>query len=258
MQISIDVAGANRDIVLLGDPDYSDGSAAPLPGTRVEVERIAGLLISQGWSEDEVHRFVGSEATASRVAAIDDPRVLHLAAHGTYRQTPAIPVSKSPSVDDYTWRRWDFMASAPLSDLDQALLQAVLVLSPQAESHDDSAGGRLLTALELSSLNLIACRLAVLSACQTGIGQTERGAGVLGFQYALLASFAHASLVSLWSVPDHETSDLMDAFYRGFIANGWDARRAYTTTLRGACRQQGRPVHPYYWAAFVLLDQVHR
>ena len=141
MQISIDVAGANRDIVLLGDPDYSDGSAAPLPGTRVEVERIAGLLISQGWSEDEVHRFVGSEATASRVAAIDDPRVLHLAAHGTYRQTPAIPVSKSPSVDDYTWRRWDFMASAPLSDLDQALLQAVLVLSPQAESHDDSAGG---------------------------------------------------------------------------------------------------------------------
>jgi CHAT domain-containing protein len=109
-----------------------------------------------------------------------------------------------------------------------------------------------------SSLNLIACRLGVLSACETGIGQPERGAGVLGFQYALLASFAHASLISLWSVPDRDTSDLMNAFYRRVIANGWEVGPAYLATLRDACRQQGQAVHPYFWAAFVLVGSVTR
>ena len=259
MRISIDTAGVNRDIVLLGDPDYSDGFAAPLPNTGVEVERIAGLLIEKGWPETEVHRHVGPEATASQVAAVEHPRVLHLAAHGSYLPAPAIPVSRSGSAEgSNSWHRWEDQGAAPLSDLDRALLRAVLVLSPQVESHDDPAAGRLLTALELSSLNLIACRLAVLSACETGIGQPERGAGVLGFQFALLASFAHTSLVSLWSVPDRETSDLMNAFYRRLTANDWDARAAYLATLRDACRQQGKPMHPYYWAAFVLLGSVNR
>lgn len=254
MRISIDTAGVNRDIVLVGDPDYSDGSAAPLPNTGVEVERIAGLLIEKGWLEADVHKHVALEATVSRVAAVNHPRVLHLAAHGSYLPALANPMPKScPAEGAYSWHRWEDQASAPLSNLDQALLRAVLVLSPQVEFHDDPAAGRLLTALELSSLNLIACRLAVLSACETGIGQPERGAGVLGFQYALLASFAHASLVSLWSVPDRETSDLMDAFYRRLTANDWDTRAAYLATLRDACRQQDKPVHPYYWAAFVLL-----
>ena len=254
LEVSIDRAGVNRHMVLLGDPDYSDGSAAPLPNTGVEVKRIAALLVEKGWTEAEVHNHVGPEATVSRVTAVEHPRVLHLAAHGSYLPAPAIPVSRTGSAEgSNSWHRWEDQCSAPLSALDQALLRAVLVLSPQDESHEDPAAGRLLTALELSSLNLVACRLAVLSACETGIGQPERGAGVLGFQYALLTSLAHASLVSLWSVPDRETSDLMDSFYRRLAANEWDTRAAYLATLRDACRQQGSPVHPYYWAAFVLL-----
>ncbi|RPI20517.1 MAG: CHAT domain-containing protein [Acidobacteria bacterium] len=253
MQISIDTAGVNRDIVLLGNPEYSDASAAPLPGTGVEVDQIAGLLIGQGWSENEIHRSVGPAATVSRVAAVNHPRILHLAAHGSYLPAPTVPVSEPPPPNRYSWRRLDDMASAPLSDLDRALLRAVLVLSPQPESHDDPAAGRLLTALELSSLNLIACRLAAFSACETGIGQAERGAGVLGFQYALTVSFAHAGLVSLWSVPDRETSDLMSSFYSRLIDEQGEVEGAYLATLRKACRRRRQLVHPYYWAAFVLL-----
>jgi CHAT domain-containing protein len=258
MRIPIDAAGVNRDIVLLGDPDYSSGYATPLPNTRVEVEGIASLLISQGWPEDKVHKYVGTCATASRVAAFNHPRVLHVAAHGAYRRAPTTPVLEATTANGYSWRRWEEQGSATLSELDQALLRAELILSPQTESHEDPAAGRLLTGLELSSLDLIACRLAVLSACESGIGQPERGAGVLGFQYALLASFAHAGLVSLWSVPDRETSDLMDAFYRRLIASNWEVRPTYLTTLRHACRRKGQPVHPYYWAAFVLLGSVNR
>ena len=254
LEISIDRAGANRDIVLLGDPDYSDGSAAPLPNTAAEVKRIAALLVEKDCTEAEVHKLVGPEATVSRVTSFEHPRVLHVAAHGSYLPASAIAMSRARSAEgSNSWHRWEDQCSAPLSSLDQALLRAVLVLSPQDEFQNDPAAGRLLTALELSSLNLVACRLAVLSACETGIGQPERGAGVLGFQYALLTSLAHASLVSLWSVPDRETSDLMDAFYRRLTANEWDTRGAYLATLRHACRQQDNPVHPYYWAAFVLL-----
>jgi CHAT domain-containing protein/tetratricopeptide (TPR) repeat protein len=254
LEISIDRSGVNRDMVLLGEPDYSDGSAAPLPNAGVEVKRIAALLAEKGWSAAELHDHVGPEATVSRVTAVEHPRVLHLAAHGAYLPASAIPVSGPGSAEgSNSWHRWEDQCSAPLSSLDQALIRAVLMLSPQDESHDDPAAGRLLTALELSSLNLAACRLVVLSACETGVGQPEPGAGVLGFQYALLTSLAHASLVSLWSVPDRETSDLMDAFYRRLTANNWDTRLAYLATLRDACRQQGNAVHPYYWGAFVLL-----
>ncbi|WP_404926585.1 CHAT domain-containing protein [Mesorhizobium sp. ORM16] len=258
MRISIDVAGVNRDVILLGDPDYSGASVAALPNTRVEVEGIARLLIDHGWSDDDIHKYLGAEATASQVFSFDHPRVLHVAAHGSYQPAAALPVSNLIATPATSWRRWDERESDPLSDLDRALLRAVLLLSPQKEFHSDRVAGRLLTALELSSLNLIACRLAVLSACESGIGQPERGAGVLGFQYALLASFAHAGLVSLWSVPDRDTSDLMSSLYRSLVSNSWDVRRSYLATLRGACRCNGKAVHPYFWAAFVLLGSINR
>ena len=257
MQISIDTAGVNRDIVLLGDPDYSGGFATPLPNTGVEIETIARLMIDQGWSENEVHKYSGTGATASRAASFNHPRVLHLAAHGSYLPNP-FPVSSLSATNNKGWARWDEQGSEALSDLDRALLRAALFLSPQADAHDDLAAGRLLTALELSSLDLIACRLAVLSACETGIGQPEHGAGILGFQYALMASFTHASLVSLWSVPDRGTSDLMGAFYRRLVASGWEVRPSYLATMRDACRHEGRAVHPYFWAAFVLLGSIYR
>jgi CHAT domain-containing protein/tetratricopeptide (TPR) repeat protein len=258
MRLSIDVAGAS-DMVLLGDADYSDGYATPLEGTKLEIEAVARLLTSKNYSAQDLHRFEGPDATAARVIEFSDPRVLHLAAHGSYLAASSAPPPAAAPADPYkSWRRWEDKGAASLSVLDQALLRAVLVLSPQAGALDDPAGGRLLTALELSSLNLIACRLVALSACETGIGQQERGAGVLGFQYALLGTFAHASLVSLWSVPDLETSNLMTALYGHLISGNWEVRPAYLAALRGACRGPDGPVHPYFWGAFVLLGAVNR
>jgi CHAT domain-containing protein len=259
MQLSIDTAGVSREVVLLGDPDYSDGSALPLPGTKDEVEEIAQLFLAHGYSKDEVHPFIGPDATASRVVGVDHPRVLHVAAHGSYLAAATASAMASTPVDGYkSWRKWEDLGAAALSNLDVSLLRAVLVLASQSDSHDDPSAGRLLTALELSSLNLIACRLIALSACETGLGQVDRGAGVLGFQYAILASFAHAGLVSLWSVPDRETSDWMRKLYQRLVDSNWQVRPAYLATLRETCRANGRVVHPYYWAAFALMGSINR
>jgi CHAT domain-containing protein len=156
------------------------------------------------------------------------------------------------------------MATWPLSELDLALLRPMLVLSRDTglpflapgqgkelpELHMD---GRYLSALELSSLNLIGSRLVVLSACETGLGVTQPGAGILGFQYALTACHARAGMVSLWKVLDRETSEFMVDFYRRFL-NQQDPKAGYLETIRKHCRSQDQPVHPYYWAAFSFLD----
>jgi CHAT domain-containing protein len=258
MRLSIDVAGPS-DMVLLGNADYSDGYATPLEGTELEIDAVARLLTSKSYTVKELHRFEGPDATATKVIEYSDPRVLHLAAHGSYLPASSATRPEAAPLEPYkSWRRREDQDAAPLSGLDQALLRAVLVFSPQAAALDDPAKGRLLTALELSSLNLIACRLVALSACETGIGQKERGAGVLGFQYALSGTFAHASLVSLWSVPDLETSDLMTSLYGHLISGNWAVRPAYLAALRGACRGPDGPMHPYFWGAFVLLGAVNR
>jgi CHAT domain-containing protein len=257
MRLSIDLAGAN-DIVLVGDPDYSEGCATPLPNTRVEVEAIARQIVCQGWREQYVHQCLGPKATASQLTTFAHLHILHLAAHGAYLPPWTNLPQEFISANDHSWSRWDEENAAALCELDQALLRAVLVLSPEDTPHVDPEGGRLVTALEFSSLNLIACRLAVLSACESGIGQPERGAGVLGFQFALLMSFAHAGLVSLWSVPDLETSDLMDWFYDRFTRDYRNVRSAYMATLRHFCRREGEMSHPYFWASFVLLGAINR
>ena len=260
MRLSIDLAGAD-DILLVGDPDYSDGFAEPLPNTRTEIKAIARQILCQGWRKEYVHTYLGPEAIASHLKTYAHLHILHLAAHGAYLPPWPNRPEEFESVNDHDWSRWSQENAPVLSELDYALIRAVLVLSPEVTRHIDPAGGRLITALELSSLNLIACRLVVLSACESGKGQLERGAGVLGFQFALLMSFAHASLVSLWSVPDLETSDLMQWFYDRFTrdySNCLNKRSAYLATLRHFCRREGEMLHPYLWASFVLLGAIAR
>jgi CHAT domain-containing protein len=95
--------------------------------------------------------------------------------------------------------------------------------------------------------------VVVLSACETGVGVTEYGAGVLGFQYGLQGCFARAGLLSPWKVLDRETSAFMIDSYGSFVKQNLKA--GYQATVRKHCRRDGKRVHPYYWAAFVLLEQ---
>ncbi len=130
----------------------------------------------------------------------------------------------------------------------------------------------ILTALEVSEMDLSKLELAVLSACETGLGREAGGEGLLGLQRAFAVAGARTVVASLWNVDDFATKALMSDFY----SIAWDAkapagaadalRQAQLALLAGktldgkprgvgkiaAVLPKGGRLHPYYWAPFVL------
>lgn len=70
-------------------------------------------------------------------------------------------------------------------------------------------------------------------------------------------SFSKTGLLSLWKVLDQETSAFMIDFYRSFLDRD-SVKAGYLATVRTHCRRNEQRVHPYYWAAFVFLDQEYK
>ena len=114
-----------------------------------------------------------------------------------------------------------------------------------------------LTAYEASALNLQGTELVVLSACETGRGHVQNGEGVFGLRRALQEAGAEAVLMSLWSVPDRETQELMTLFYQNWLG-GMEKpealRRAQMTERDQVKKRYGKDL-PYYWGAFILVGR---
>ncbi|MCK6695632.1 MAG: CHAT domain-containing protein [Thermoanaerobaculia bacterium] len=109
----------------------------------------------------------------------------------------------------------------------------------------------ILTAYEISQMNLRNTELVVLSACETGLGQIEGNEGVYGLQRAFKIAGAKYLLMSLWKVPDGPTQELMQAFYEQWLDQGKsipDAFRAAQAQLRA------KYPNPLFWAGFVLVE----
>jgi len=113
-----------------------------------------------------------------------------------------------------------------------------------------------LSVLEIYGLQLNAS-LAVLSACNTGSGKYEKGDGVMSLSRAFNYAGVSSTLVSLWQVPDRETSQIMTAFY-DYLKEG----KAKDVALQLAKQEYLKNTtdealkHPYYWAGFVISGDV--
>jgi tetratricopeptide (TPR) repeat protein len=218
-----------------------------LAGTRAEGERIADLLGVQPWIE-------GAALEGRLKQQCRSPRVLHLATHGFFlRDQPEDPMQwggdlnlRSSSVMEKT------LLSGPLPE--NPLLRSGLalagantwlrqgILAPEAEDG-------LLTAEDVSGLELLATDLVVLSACESGLGEVRTGEGVFGLQRAFVLAGAKTLVMSLWNVPDEVTCELMAAFYERLLQG-----RPKANALREAQRQvRNQYPDPYYWGAFVCL-----
>ena len=97
-------------------------------------------------------------------------------------------------------------------------------------------------------------RLVVLSACQTGSGKIERGEGVTGLTRAVMYAGSPAAVVSLWSVSDAGTRDLMIRFYQNLLQkklpNDEALRQCKLAMLKG--REFSSP---FFWSSFVMYGE---
>ena len=106
-----------------------------------------------------------------------------------------------------------------------------------------------LTAAELATADLLGTRLVVLSACDTGVGETSHGQGVYGLRRALVLAGSESQVLSLWKVEDEVTRELMTAYYKRLLAG--EGRSAALRAARLELYHDERTRAPFYWAAFV-------
>jgi hypothetical protein len=225
------------------DRDRSRYHFDRLPGTRAEGETIAGLLGVRPWLD--------AAALERRLkTACRSPRILHLATHGFF--LPDQP--RDPGHDrlglGFEPMRELGRFSGPLPE--NPMLRSGLALAGantwlKAGKPPDEAEDGLLTAEDVSGLDLLATELVVLSACETGLGQVHVGEGVVGLRRAFVLAGAKTLVMSLWKVPDEPTRELMEEFYQRILAGEGraDALRQAQLTMKA------KYPDPYYWGAFI-------
>ncbi len=167
-------------------------------------------------------------------------RVLHLATHGFFLGGECSPEARAEH---------------------GKLLENPLVLSGLAlagANHRQAAGPEeedgILTAEEIAALDLDSVQWAVLSGCETGVGEAMAGEGVFGLRRAFQIAGARTVIMSLWPVDDEATRDWMSALYRHRFAEGattLDAVHQASLELLAGRRAAGLSTHPFYWAGFV-------
>ena len=232
--------------------DLGSGSVLPrLPGTGAEVNAIAELMQQRQW---KTRVYTNDVALKRVVEQAGSPRVVHLATHGFFLpdQSPDHPIKagavglgeQSSRLEDPMLRSGLYFAGA----------DRTLAGKPTVPGLDNGV----LTAMEASSLDLRGTELVVLSACNTGQGDVRNGEGVFGLRRALQEAGAQSVMMSLWSVPDKETLELMKRFYTKWLA-GMEIHQALKEAQL-ELREQVRASHggtdlPYYWGAFVLVGR---
>jgi tetratricopeptide (TPR) repeat protein len=229
--------------------DRSSNFGLPrLPGTGLEVRAIAQLLQAHQWKTTV---YTNDLALKRVVEQAQSPRVVHLATHGFFLPDQQI---NADGTDLDKTQPSGFEDPMLRSGLYFAGASRTLAGKPTAGGLDNGV----LTAMEAGSLNLRGTELVVLSACNTGQGDVRTGEGVFGLRRALQEAGAQAVLMSLWSVPDQETQDLMKRFYAKWLA-GMEIHEALKEAQLET-REQVKLSHkgadlPYYWGAFVLVGR---
>jgi CHAT domain-containing protein len=229
-----------------------------LAGTVDEVRDVARLWADgRGRVSDSVRLLVATDAT-ERVFKSEAPHheVIHLATHGFFLGSSCVSATESlravGGLAPASGRRLSqtfVPADSPLLLSGIALAGANRRASARANEEDG-----ILTAEEVSALDLSGVRWAVLSACDTGLGEIRSGEGVFGLRRAFQIAGAHTVIMSLWSVEDDATRQWMRALYEGRLQRTLstaDAVREASLTVLKSRRAAGQSTHPFYWAAFV-------
>jgi CHAT domain-containing protein len=214
--LGLGLESAVNDVTGSPAPPAGGLHLARLSGTRTEVEAIAKLAGNGG------HADVWTDLNASednvRSRDMTGYRYVHVATHG-------------------------------LLDAERPQFTGV-VLSLVGNKTNDG----FLRTDEIFNLKL-GHPLVVLSACETGLGKEKRGEGVIGLTRAFMYAGAPAVVVSLWSVADKSTADLMTDFYGRLLGASPQPPSSSLRDAQLAMINGKKYSAPFYWAPFVLVGE---
>jgi len=125
------------------------------------------------------------------------------------------------------------------------LSELVFSDDPADSTHDNR-----LTAIELYNMELRA-DMAVLSACNTGVGKVHRGEGIMSLSRAFAYAGVPSAVISLWKVPDHATAKIMASYYYQ-LNKGLPKDQALQLAKKDFINQNPAMTEPFYWAGFIL------
>jgi CHAT domain-containing protein/Tfp pilus assembly protein PilF len=200
-----------------------------LPGTQKEIQQISSLF------KNNPKVFLAHEASEDIAKGVQNPTYLHIATHGYF-------------LEDEDLEEQGTYVTNPL-------LKAGLILAGSenfilnGRPVNDAGDDGILTAYEAMNLKLDETKLVVLSACETGLGQVKNGEGVYGLQRAFKIAGAQSIVMSLWSVDDEATQELMSTFYSELLRTG-KQHESFRTAQQKIKEKYNKP---FYWGAFIMV-----
>lgn len=223
----------------------SDGFWQPLPWTEVEITYAHNLLLERGFqSMLKTGMNASEEVLKSFDGSTDSPFVLHLATHGYFFQPDQTVLPSTYGGNHFASATQSMLRSGLLlADANYAWVKG----KPRSAAQEDG----ILTAYELSLTDLGNTRLAVLSACETGLGEIQATEGVYGLQRALKIAGAEYIIMSLWQVSDYQTQAFMTSFYLAWLEEGLSIPQAFRSAQ---AYMRARYKNAFDWAGFVLLQ----
>ena len=229
------------------------GSVLYLPGTKKEAESIYSLLNSNNITST---LYTASKANEESFKSLSGKHrnILHIGTHGFYWE-------------DSTARKQDYFSQRiqlqmlgdnqlqkpsidPLTRCGLLFAGSNIALSGHSNDLPEGVQDGILTAKEISLMDLRDADLVVLSACETAKGDIT-SEGIFGLQRAFKMAGVQTIIMSLWKVNDQATQMLMTEFYTNWITKNQSKREAFKNaqnTVRAKFEE------PEYWAGFILLD----
>jgi len=238
----------------LGDFLKARGGFEELANSYQEVAEIEKKLMKKGISTMLMSGIYGTEESLRKV---DNQKVCiaHFATHGSYVNSDEAEQKRNENNFAFISSR---DADSYFNEEDKALTRSFLVMSGgnrllQRDSLLKEEDDGILTALEISQMDLHGLDLVVLSACETALGDISYE-GVYGLQRGFKKAGANTILMSLDKVDDEATRILMVEFYKNLMAG--KSKHQSLKDAQHHLRQveNGKYDNPKYWASFIMLD----
>ncbi len=218
-----------------------------LPGTEKEVDEIAASGAGKKYTPVVLKGWLAKEDSIRALNGINSPTVLHIATHGFFFDDPESNSSEN--------KKMNLGGGEAFQNAENPLFRSGLLFAGANDTWkgkyiEGSQEDGILTAYEVSNLYLPNTRLVVLSACETALGDIKGSEGVYGLQRAFKMAGVKNLVMSLWKVPDTETAEFMQLFYKKMFDGKAIDQSFYEAQM---LMKNKYKKEPYKWAAWILL-----